>query len=161
MEMRCALSGERITRIPLADPAFLEKFKQPYAVIHRHDIHGVFLRACENNNLITLETKAGARAVGWFILSDLVSSGAPRLVSPPVGETVQTRRPELKREDFRSPEYKPSDWRSIYVNIIKLGPNDEWETKWDYWESFPTHTSVVVGDHIGDQTTGVSELEVK
>ena len=56
MEMRCALSGERVTRIPLADPRFLEKFHEPYAVTHRHDIHGVFIRACENNNLITMET---------------------------------------------------------------------------------------------------------
>ena len=56
MEMRCALSGQSVTRIPLADPRFLERFKQPYAVTHRHDIHGVFLRACQSNNLITLET---------------------------------------------------------------------------------------------------------
>src|ERR1700740_149879 len=32
MEMRDALSGERITRIPLDVPAFREKFQQPYAV---------------------------------------------------------------------------------------------------------------------------------
>src|SRR5882672_7942088 len=56
MEMRCALSGDRVTRIPLEDPRFLAKFKQPYAVTHRHDIHGVFLQACKGNNLITLET---------------------------------------------------------------------------------------------------------
>ncbi len=56
MEMRCALSGDRVTRIPLADSRFLGKFNEPYAVTHRHDIHRVFLRACQNNNLITLET---------------------------------------------------------------------------------------------------------
>ena len=56
MEMRCALSGERVTHIPLADARFRKKFKQPYAVTHRHDIHGAFLRACQNNNLVTLET---------------------------------------------------------------------------------------------------------
>ena len=55
MEMRCALSGERITHIPLTTPAFNAKFHQPYAVIHRHDIHGVFIRACQGNNLVTLE----------------------------------------------------------------------------------------------------------
>src|SRR5712691_13071833 len=56
MEMRCALSGERITRIPLEDPRFREKFKQPYAVTHRHDLHSVFINACKNNNRIALET---------------------------------------------------------------------------------------------------------
>ena len=55
LEMRCALSGERVTRMPL-DGRFIAKFEQPYAVTHRHDIHGVFLKACRGNNLVTLET---------------------------------------------------------------------------------------------------------
>ena len=57
MEMRCGLSGERVTCIPLADPRFLGEFKYPYAVTHRHDIHAVFLKACQSNNLVTLETE--------------------------------------------------------------------------------------------------------
>jgi salicylate hydroxylase len=56
MEMRCALSGELVTRIPL-DERFLEWFKQPYAVTHRADIHAVFLDACQGNNLVSLETR--------------------------------------------------------------------------------------------------------
>jgi salicylate hydroxylase len=67
MEMRCALSGDRVTRVPLEDPRFLAKFKQPYAVTHRHDIHGVFLRACTSNNLISLETN---RTVEGFEQAD-------------------------------------------------------------------------------------------
>jgi 2-polyprenyl-6-methoxyphenol hydroxylase-like FAD-dependent oxidoreductase len=54
LEMRDALSGELITRIPL-DERFAAKFKLPYAVTHRADIHGVFLRACQGNNLVSLE----------------------------------------------------------------------------------------------------------
>src|SRR5215471_9053304 len=55
MEMRCALSGELVTRIPL-DGRFIARFQQPYAVTHRADIHGAFLKACERNNLVGLET---------------------------------------------------------------------------------------------------------
>jgi salicylate hydroxylase len=55
MEMRCALSGDLVTRIPLDNP-FLARFQQPYAVTHRADIHGAFLKACRDNNLVTLET---------------------------------------------------------------------------------------------------------
>jgi 3-hydroxybenzoate 6-monooxygenase len=55
-EMRCALSGELITRMPLGEE-FFARFKQPYAVIHRADIHGVFLKACQDSNLITLENR--------------------------------------------------------------------------------------------------------
>jgi len=55
MEMRDALTGQSVTRIPLDVPAFREKFKQPYAVTHRHDIHGVFIKVCREHNLVTLE----------------------------------------------------------------------------------------------------------
>jgi salicylate hydroxylase len=54
-EMRDALTGKLITRIPL-DDEFRKRFGQPYAVIHRADIHAKFLKACESSNLITLET---------------------------------------------------------------------------------------------------------
>jgi salicylate hydroxylase len=53
-EMRDALTGKLITRIPLGEP-FFKRFGQPYAVTHRADIHGTFLKACRDTNLITLE----------------------------------------------------------------------------------------------------------
>src|SRR5262245_36136409 len=46
MEMRCAVTGERVIRIPLDDPRFRAAFHYPYAVTHRADIHGTLLRAC-------------------------------------------------------------------------------------------------------------------
>jgi 3-hydroxybenzoate 6-monooxygenase len=57
MEMRCALSGERIVHIDLEDEGFKRRFQHPYAVTHRADIHATLLRACQSNNLISLETK--------------------------------------------------------------------------------------------------------
>jgi len=54
LEMRDALTGEPITGVPLGEP-FRERFGQPYAVTHRADIHGVYLRACQGNNLVALE----------------------------------------------------------------------------------------------------------
>src|SRR3972149_2980544 len=54
-EMRDAVTGRLITRIPL-EAEFMARFGQPYAVTHRADIHGTFLKACEGSNLITLET---------------------------------------------------------------------------------------------------------
>lgn len=55
-EMRCALSGESITRIPLG-AEIAARFGQPYAVTHRADIHGVFLAACRDNKLVSLEAQ--------------------------------------------------------------------------------------------------------
>ena len=54
LEMRDALTGEPITGVPLGEP-FRQHFGQPYAVTHRADIHGVYLRACQGNNLVSLE----------------------------------------------------------------------------------------------------------
>lgn len=52
-----AMSGEEITNIPLDEP-FRERFGNPYAVVHRGDLHGVFLRACQENPLIELRIAA-------------------------------------------------------------------------------------------------------
>jgi hypothetical protein len=41
-----AMSGEEITRIPL-DDAFRARFRNPYAVVHRGDLFGVFLKAAQ------------------------------------------------------------------------------------------------------------------
>ena len=75
MEMRCALTGECITRIPLDDPRFFARFRLPYAVTHRHDIHGAFLKACASSSLVTLETdRTVADFVGYDALTAHVSS---------------------------------------------------------------------------------------
>jgi salicylate hydroxylase len=63
LTMRCGVSGKVITSMPLGAKAEAF-FKQPYAVTHRADIHGVFLKACQSNNLISLETK---REVAAFL----------------------------------------------------------------------------------------------
>jgi 3-hydroxybenzoate 6-monooxygenase len=55
LTMRCGLTGKVISSMPLGKQA-QAYFGQPYAVTHRQDIHGVYLHACQGNNLITLET---------------------------------------------------------------------------------------------------------
>ena len=101
-----ATSGERITAIPLGE-AFRTRFGNPYAVVHRGDLHGVLLRACEQSPLVELRTSAevvgyeqsgggatalladgsrvaGAALVGadglWSrVRAQLVGDGAPRV----------------------------------------------------------------------------------
>ncbi len=50
-----ALSGEEITHIPL-DAPFRERFGNPYAVVHRGDLHGAMLAACRASPLVELRT---------------------------------------------------------------------------------------------------------
>jgi salicylate hydroxylase len=56
-----ALSGEPIAAIPLGDE-FRAHFGNPYAVVHRADLHGVLLDACRANALIDLRTSHGVSA---------------------------------------------------------------------------------------------------
>jgi salicylate hydroxylase len=52
-----ALTAEEITHIDLGE-AFRTRFGNPYAVVHRGDLHGVFLRACVAHPAISLRTSA-------------------------------------------------------------------------------------------------------
>ncbi|PAY08048.1 salicylate hydroxylase [Bradyrhizobium sp. UFLA03-84] len=50
-----AISAEEITSIDLTS-YFRRRFRNPYAVVHRGDLHGIFLRACEAHASITLRS---------------------------------------------------------------------------------------------------------
>jgi 3-hydroxybenzoate 6-monooxygenase len=52
-----AISGEEITHIDLGE-AFRARFKNPYAVVHRGDLHGVLLKACRNSETIDLRVNS-------------------------------------------------------------------------------------------------------
>lgn len=52
-----ATTGHEITRIPL-DERFRARMGNPYAVVHRGELHGVFLRACRDSDLVELRTDA-------------------------------------------------------------------------------------------------------
>ena len=50
-----ALTAEDICAIDLGE-AFRARFGNPYGVVHRGDLHGVFVRACEASSRVTLRT---------------------------------------------------------------------------------------------------------
>jgi 2-polyprenyl-6-methoxyphenol hydroxylase-like FAD-dependent oxidoreductase len=52
-----ALTAEEITHVDLRD-ALRIRFRNPYAVVHRGDLHGVFLKACQNHKLIELRVSS-------------------------------------------------------------------------------------------------------
>jgi salicylate hydroxylase len=57
-----ALTAEEITHIDLGD-TFRARFGNPYAVVHRGDLHGVFLKACRDSELIDL--RVSCEVVGY------------------------------------------------------------------------------------------------
>ena len=52
-----ALTAEEITHVDLRD-AFRSRFGNPYGVVHRGDLHGVFLKACQAHELIELRVSS-------------------------------------------------------------------------------------------------------
>jgi 3-hydroxybenzoate 6-monooxygenase len=49
-----ALNGKEVTRVATGSPAFRARFKYPYIIIHRIDLHNVLLEACRRDPLIEL-----------------------------------------------------------------------------------------------------------
>src|SRR3954471_15667399 len=73
-----ALSAEEITHVDLRD-AFRRRFGNPYAVVHRGDLHGVLLNACRNHALIELRVSSevtGYDQDGSTVTARLASGGS-------------------------------------------------------------------------------------
>jgi salicylate hydroxylase len=72
-----AMSGEEIAHVALDEP-FRRRFGNPYAVIHRGDLHGVLLQGCRDSTLIELRTDAevtGYRQDGRRVTAELAAGG--------------------------------------------------------------------------------------
>jgi 3-hydroxybenzoate 6-monooxygenase len=50
-----ALNGKEVARVATGVPAFRARFKYPYIIIHRIDLHNVLLDACRRDPLVALE----------------------------------------------------------------------------------------------------------
>lgn len=61
LTMMDGISGEQVTSIPL-DDAFLERFRHPYALIHRADLHRILVDACALEPGIEVHT--GVKVIG-------------------------------------------------------------------------------------------------
>jgi len=57
-----ALTAEEITHVDLRED-FRKRFGNPYAVVHRGDLHGVFLRACQNHERV--ELRVNSEVIGY------------------------------------------------------------------------------------------------
>jgi 3-hydroxybenzoate 6-monooxygenase len=57
-----AVTAEEITHIELTD-YFRQRFGNPYAVVHRGELHGIVLRACQTYPSVTL--RAGCDVIGY------------------------------------------------------------------------------------------------
>ncbi|MEI9926346.1 MAG: 3-hydroxybenzoate 6-monooxygenase [Bradyrhizobium sp.] len=75
-----AMSAEEICHVDLREP-FRRRFGNPYAVVHRGDLHGVLLKACQDHPLIELRVSSevvsydqdGSSVTARLVSGDMVS----------------------------------------------------------------------------------------
>jgi salicylate hydroxylase len=107
VRMRDAFTGENVTEVPTGKPLFMARFKHPYIIVHRIDLHMALLNACKQIPSISLETNTavtgfedygdhvtiktqdgrtiggaaviGADGLGSTIRAKLLNEGKPRL----------------------------------------------------------------------------------
>ncbi|MGE0747127.1 MAG: 3-hydroxybenzoate 6-monooxygenase [Rhodospirillales bacterium] len=61
--MRDALTGAEIVRVPIGSQAFLQRYRYPYGVIYRPDLHNVLIDACKAEPLVT--TSVNQKVTGF------------------------------------------------------------------------------------------------
>lgn len=62
VRMRDAFTGENVTEVPTGKPSFQARFKDPYIIVHRVDLHQALLDACREVDAISLEPNSGVAA---------------------------------------------------------------------------------------------------
>jgi hypothetical protein len=77
---------------------------------------------------------------GWVIVSDVVSTAAPRIRAPGRDATAGTN-PTLVFEDFTSPAYRPFERRALYLGVSPYGRG----VGWSLWTDQVGFTEIVVG----------------
>jgi salicylate hydroxylase len=98
-----ALTAEEIMRVDLGE-AFRARFKNPYAVVHRGDLHGVFLKACRANRRI--ELRVNSEVAGY----DQDGSG------------VSVRLASGERVDARALVGADGLWSNVRKQLVGDGP---------------------------------------
>ncbi|MGW5638877.1 FAD-dependent monooxygenase [Streptomyces sp. NPDC003832] len=106
MVMRDALDARELTRLDLRD--LERRYGYPYMVIHRSDLHGIFLRACESAGveLLTDRTVVGYENVpggARVLLADGRAESAPLVVAADGLHSVARR--QLVGDDVVSSDY--------------------------------------------------------
>ena len=126
LTMMDAMTAEQLMHLDLSEP-FRKRFGNPYAVIHRGDLHGVFLKACRESPLVTLRTSSevvGYEQDGTEVTAKLASGemvkgtaliGADGLWSKVRGQVVGDHMPRISgHTTYRSvipTEQMPEEFR--------------------------------------------------
>lgn len=108
--------------------------------------------------LLNLVMTNGKTMNGWVIVNDMVSTDNTNIVVPSMGQVFNTQNPTLRWEDFKSPEYKPYERRTLSGLVLTRELNGaKEEERWEIWQRDPMKTETTVG--VDPDGKGVSKLE--
>jgi salicylate hydroxylase len=62
VRMRDAFTGENVTEVPTGKSSFQARFRHPYIIVHRIDLHMALLDACRQFGSVTLEPSSAVAA---------------------------------------------------------------------------------------------------
>jgi len=98
VRMRDAFTGENVTEVPTGKPSFQARFKHPYIIVHRIDLHMALLDACRKVGSITLEPNmavAGFEDHGDYVTVKLQDGqtieGAALIGADGLGSTIRAQ----------------------------------------------------------------------
>ena len=106
--------------------------------------------------LLRIELTNGKATDGWFLIDDeLNSSATPDVATPAIGETFQTGNPTFRWTDFRSPQYRACERRSVWLGVSRAEPpNYDWDEKWSFWADAPSFEDISVGSSSNGTSIG-------
>lgn len=106
--------------------------------------------------LINVALKDGKTVDGWFLIDDEMNpTKNPDVAIPSVGEEFQTGNPTFQWTDFRSPQYKSFEERSLWIGIYDGGSTKN-ETIWTLFITSPSLQQATIGGNTG---SGVNVLD--
>lgn len=92
-----------------------------------------------------LTLSSGEEREGWFIAHASSSTASPQVWAPGEGEVVTSRQPHAAWEDFRSPEHRPYEARTLGLYLVQRTGRGEFAARWSSWsgEAGGTHDAVL------------------
>lgn len=102
--------------------------------------------ASEGLYLLNIELNNGNKTNGWVIVTDMLSTETPKVTVPSYNQIFSTSTPTFQFEDFKSPQYKANERRSVWMGAIKLTPPAyQWFETWGLWTDQLPKTQATVG----------------
>ena len=106
--------------------------------------------------LFNIHTADGQAKQGWFILSDLSVNTTPSVLAPKPHDSLSSKQPLLRWQEYRSSLLSKYDVRSVFASVSTVQDNGDWDDKWEFYTGEAATTSAQIGHD--PRGSGATEL---